>query len=591
MIQKLLAEMKRRRVFRVMAVYGVVAFVIIQVADIAFPGLGLPDWALRFVLIMLLIGFPIAIVLAWAFEMTPEGPQRTEAAKPGEIADILAAPARAWWSRGLAALAGAALLGLGAWWVLRSPDPAARQYDSIAVLPFVNLSGNKTDEYLGDGLAEELLNALVRIEGLKVASRTSSFAFKGTAADARTIADSLNVQVVLEGSVRRSGDKIRITAQLVAGDDGYHLWSERYDRAAGNLLEIQDELTDRIIQALAIQLVGDDRPATASQATDDGTAYDYFLQGRYFWNKRTPPDMEVAIGLFNKAIEADSSFAPAYAAIADAYVVPTGWADGPGEALDRAERYARLALDIDPTLAQAHASLALTHLQRDLDFAQAEDGFRRAIELDPQYATAHQWYAEVLVASGRDDEAIAAARMAESLDPTAIIRWSVARLLYFSGRYEEGLEQLDRNAEIDGFPSPLLAYLTYVNQGDYDAALEMIERLGVGGGVAEVQDSLAAVAEDARGPWFWRWFALWIDQRHGPGGDRLKMEWPSLVAWTAVEPDTVWERFEAMDPSDVADRYTWLNVLADATFDPLRADPRFNEIHERFAVVGLNLEP
>jgi adenylate cyclase len=492
---------------------------------------------------------------------------------------------------GLAAVAGAVLLGLGAWWVLRSPDEGARHYDSIAVLPFVNMSGEEADEYLGDGLAEELLNSLVRIEGLKVASRTSAFAFKGTAADTRTIADSLNVQVVLEGSIRRSGDEIRVTAQLIAGEDGYHLWSESYDLSEGNLLEIQDELTGQIVQALAVQLAGDEPPRTASQATEDEAAYDYFLQGRYFWNKRTPPDMQVAIGMFEKAIEADSGFAPAYAAIADAYVVPAGWADGVTEALDRAERYALLALEADPTLAQAHATLALTYLQRDLNFARSDDAFQRAIELDPMYASAHQWYAEVLIAAGRHEEAIESARHAASLDPTGIILWSIARILYFSGRYEDTLEQLDLNAELEGRPGPesLISILTYANQGDFEAIMRVMEDMALPF-VASIQDSLDAAGEDANGPWFRQWFVRFIDDAPAPDG-RLDLGWPSLVARMAVDPASVWTQLEGLDPASGSDRYTWLNVLADASFDPLRADPRFREIHERFEVVGLTLDP
>jgi TolB-like protein len=507
------------------------------------------------------------------------------------LESIEASPASSRWPVGLAAVAGAALLGLGAWWTLRSPDAADRHYDSIAVLPFVNMSGEEADEYLGDGLAEELLNSLVRIEGLKVASRTSAFAFKGTAADTRTIADSLNVQAVLEGSIRRSGDNIRVTAQLIAGEDGFHLWSESYDQAAGNLLEITDEVAEQIMLALAVQLAGDEPPRTASQATENEAAYDYFLQGRYFWNKRSAPDMAVAIGLFEKAIEADSGFAPAYAAIADAYVVPSGWADGVTEALDRAEEYASLALQADPTLAQAHATLGLTYLNRDLAFARSDDAFQRSIELDSMYASAHQWYAEVLVAAGRHEEAVESARRAASLDPTEIIRWSVARMLYFSGRYDEALEQLDLSAELEGRPGrePLLSFLTSVNQGDYEAILAMLETMAPAPLVAGIRDSLAVVGEDANGPWFRRWFVRFVDNAPAPDGS-VDLGWPSLVVRMALEPDSVWVHLETLDPENGDDRYSWLNVLADATFDPLRADPRFAEIHARFEVIGMSLD-
>jgi len=207
-----LAELKRRKVFRVTAVYGAASFGVLQAADILFPRIGLPDWTVTLVAALALAGFPLALILSWAFERTPEGVQKTDPADTAELEAIASEPAGKRWPLGLAALAGIALLGFSAWWVLGRPDTVeARTYDSIAVLPFVNMTGDEENEYLGDGLAEELLHALTSIEGLDVESRTSSFAFKGSNLGATEIGDSLDVATVLEGSVRGSADRRRIT--------------------------------------------------------------------------------------------------------------------------------------------------------------------------------------------------------------------------------------------------------------------------------------------------------------------------------------------------------------------------------------------
>jgi TolB-like protein len=497
----------------------------------------------------------------------------------------------------VAALAGTVLLGLAGWWVLGRAGTTAESpdYSSIAVLPFANLTGDEQAEYLGDGLAEELRNALVRIEGLKVPSMTSAAAFKGSGTDIRTIGDSLDVALVLEGSVRSSGDQLRITAQLIDAANGFHVWSDTYDRPVGNLLDLQEDLTDRIVEALSGKLDGTEAVSIARSGTDEAEAYDYYLQGRHFWNKRTLEDMRVAIGLFEKAIEVDSTYAPAYAAIADAYVVPTGWGDDPGEALDQAERYGQLALDLDPTLAEAHTALAFTYMMRDLDFRRAERGFARAIELDPDYATAHQWFAELLSAMGRREEAIEEVRHAEELDPTPIIRWNVARVLYFAGRYEEaiakvgGVEGFDPESDRDRDLWVLV--LSLYALGDFDRISQLMENVPplpeAPPGTDERKDQVLATlrtapVEDAR-----RFVATLADEIPAPEGAPVEQTLSlAALAWVRVEPDSALARLErlAADPDDVETRVTWFEVLADSSFDPLRANPRFQELNARFGL-------
>jgi len=277
--QRFFAELKRRKVFRVMAVYGGVAFVILQVADIALPGLGLPEWTMTFILLLTLLGFPLAIVLAWAFEMTPDGVKKTENAAPGEITEIVSAPAASRWPVGLAAAGGTALFLIAAWLILGQPGPGgARSADttvdpdapveSIAVLPFSDLSPDGDQEYFGDGLAEELLDALANVDGLVVAARTSSFRFKGDDVDIPEVADKLGVQTVLEGSVRSGGERLRITAQLVNAE-GFHLWSDSYDVSVAemrDLIGVQEEIAQSIVAARGPTI---SRPTT--RCCGDGT--------------------------------------------------------------------------------------------------------------------------------------------------------------------------------------------------------------------------------------------------------------------------------------------------------------------------------
>ena len=584
--QRFFAELKRRKVFRVAAVYGATSFVVVQAADVLQEALRLPAAFLTGVAVLALLGFPLAIVLAWAYERTSEGVKKTVPAAEGELEAIVAAPAAKRWPLGLAALAGAVLLTLGAWWVLKPDSADVRAYESIAVLPFVNMTGDAEDEYLADGMAEELLNALVRIEGLKVASRTSAFAFKGSAIDARTIGDSLGVETVLEGSVRRSDQVLRVTAQLIDASDGFHLWSETYDRAPADLLEIQDDLTEQIMAALSVQFGSDGSANVASRGTDSPEAFDHYLQGRHFWNKRYPEDMRIAVGLFEEAIEADSTFGAAYAAIAETYAVPAGWGDDPRASMDEADRYARLALAIDPTLAQAHASLGWTAMFRDLDLATSEQHFVRALELDPEYPTTYQWYSEILAATDRRAEAVRMVRAAESLDPTYIIRYNVARILYLTGRYEEAVRKADEVAREAGSYTEAVLYVKAQAQymlAEHEAALTTLERAGAAVQIAAARESLAAGAPVATGDSTVNLLLRMADI----GVDPIIGEPVSLLAarfWVRVNPDSALVRLDRMAQAfeGTSLRFNWLDVISDVAFDEIRDDPRLVELNARF---------
>jgi TolB-like protein/Tfp pilus assembly protein PilF len=333
-----------------------------------------------------------------------------------------------------------------------APEPAPDVGPSVAVLPFTNLSPDRENEYFSDGMTEELITALGKIEGLRVAARTSAFAFKGTMADIREIGAKLNVGAVLEGSVRRAGRRLRLTAQLVSVADGYHLWSEEYDRELKDAFALQDELARAIVSALRVRL---QRPGPVAgplieAATADPEAHDLYLRGRFLWNQRTYQSLSAAVGYFERAIGRDSAYAEAYAGLADTWVLfPTYAVSPPGKAFPLAREAALRALALDSTLGSAHAALALVREQYEWDWAGAEREFRRAIALEPGYATAHQWYAEYLSAMGKGNQAMVEADRAVALDPLSpVIRVDRAGALIRSRHYDEAIAQLRGTLEL-----------------------------------------------------------------------------------------------------------------------------------------------
>jgi TolB-like protein/Tfp pilus assembly protein PilF len=483
--QLLFAELKRRHVFKVAVVYGAVAFGVLEAADIVFPRIGLPEWTVTLVVALAAIGLPIAIVLAWAFETTPAGVKRTDPAASGELEAIVALPAGRRWPIGIFAAVAVLLLSTSVWWALRDGGaPAAEIADpmlaqSVAVLPFVDLSGGE-NEYLGDGMAETLINALTRIQGLQVSARTSAFAFKGKNEDVRVIGEQLGVGAVLEGSVQRAGERIRITAQLINTADGFHLWSENFDRDVSDVFAVQDEVARAVVEALQVELLERSGGPIVEQGTRSLVAYNAYLKGRFYWNKRTGQDLIRAATYFEEAITADSGYALAWSGLADSYslfvpseynVTMIPWQ----EALRRAEDAARQALALDDNLAEAHTSLAAI-LEKQHEWEEAGEEYRRALASNPRYPTARQWYGTYLLSIGRAEEALAQLKRAEELDPLSmVISVEVGELLDALGRTDEATAHFEKL--IAAHPGAELvvyyAFLHYLPLGDYERVSQL----------------------------------------------------------------------------------------------------------------------
>jgi adenylate cyclase len=338
---------------------------------------------------------------------------------------------------------------------LKAPEPeaipAAKWQNSIAVLPFVDMSPNKDQEYFCDGMTEDLINRLSSARDLKVPARTSTFMFKGKTPDMREVGEKLKVRTALEGSVQKSGNRLRITAQLINIADGYHLWSERYDRELKDIFAIQDEISSAIVEALRLKLTSREKERMGGPAiTRNLEAYNLYLQGRYFWNKRNPDDVKKAIEYFHRAIGLDPDFALAYSGLADSYLVLPQFVEyRMSEVLPKAKDAALKALTIDDKLAEAYTSLGLIK-ESEWDFAASEKEFRRAIALNPNYPTGHFWYANLLAMMGRMDESQTEMKRALELDPLSLIFHVVQPLNLLELReIDQAIEQARRAVELD----------------------------------------------------------------------------------------------------------------------------------------------
>jgi len=350
--------------------------------------------------------------------------------------------------------------------------------NSIAVLPFKNISADKEQEYFCDGMTEQLITNLSNLPKVKVIARTSVMQFKNSNKTIRQIANELGVAHILEGSVRKAGNKIRVTAQLIKADDGFHLWAKDYDRALKDVFDVQDDLSNAIVEALRINLIGGQRAVVTKRHTDNTEAYQFYLKGFYYARKYTPEGIDKGIEYFNKAIAIDPNYALAYDGLAYIYYAAT-WNEPYKKTMAKGRALAKKALEIDPTLAEAHTSLGVIHTWLDYDWTAAEREFKRALALNPNYASAHLWYGFLLLVVERFDESIAEATRAIELDPlSAEANTILGALFFYMHRYDEAMQQLRTTTDLE--PGYWFAHLYLARvlekKGDIPAAIAELEK-------------------------------------------------------------------------------------------------------------------
>ena len=485
-VQRFFIELRRRRVIRVAIVYAVAGWVIVEVASTVLPPLELPDWSVRLVIVLVALGFPIAVIMGWMFDLGPGGVAKEDASP--------ATPE----SRAIAAAhdTPATPVPAPAPGVQAAPAPVESRR-TIAVLPFVNMSGDAENEYFSDGISEEILNLLTKLPQLKVSSRTSSFNLKGEKIDIPTAARQLGVGTILEGSVRRAGDRVRITAQLIEAASDSHLWSETYDREIKDVFAIQDDIARSIADALQVALGPKERRALQNIATSNASAYDFYLKGRKYFYLMNRRDFLHAVRMYEQAIELDPRYALAHAGLADAYAFLYRYSNARPENLEHAERSSLRAVELDPDAPEAHAARG-TALTLGKRYADAEKHFETAILLNPNLYESYYFYGRACMAAGNIEKAARLFIQAAEANPADYQSLAFLGQAYQAMGREDAARQtlarsmaiLEQHLSMNPDDSRALCFgaVNLAEMGDRERAIEWTERaLDAAGGEAFIQ--------------------------------------------------------------------------------------------------------
>jgi adenylate cyclase len=558
------SELKRRNVIRVAVVYAVASWVLLQVGDLLFGALGVPLWSIRLLLGLLVVGFPLALIFAWIYELTPEGLKRDQDVAPAAL--VTAHTARKLDLIVIVLLVCAVgLVAADRFFDHAGPTSApaaspaavtAQQGDasgaespvSIAVLPFVNISDDKANEYFSDGLTEELLNVLANVPGLRVIARTSSFAYKGKEAKIADIARDLDVDNVLEGSVRKAGVRVRITTQLIRAADSSHLWSETYDRDVNDIFAVQDEISNEVVDALKVRLLHADAAVEETGGTRVPEAYEAYLQGRFQKNKGEAEDtLKAALAAFEEAIRIDPGYARAYVGKAGTLSTMASNAYLPFDSgFSRSREAAMRAIELAPELAEGYLSLSFVQAVVDLDLSASRTSVERALQLNPGSFDVQQNYAGFQSSLGNHEAAIAAAKKAIELDPLApqaytalSVHGQLGLALLMSGRPDEALPEFDK--ESVNWQRMTGRALVFAAKGEKDLA----------------RGEMAAMLQAKN------------------IGEAASYQYSQITAQLG-EPD---EAFRWLAKArEIRDPGLTANLFVDPMLDPLRADPRYDPL-------------
>jgi len=544
-MNELWSELKRRNVVKVAIAYAVVSWAVLQFVDIVAPLMGLPEVFQKGVLVLLAIGFPIALILSWAYEITPEGVKKTHEVDTSKSITPHTG------QRINKLIIGALVLALGfiAYDKIIAPGPgstsAGDREASIAVLPFADLSEKQDQEYFADGISEEILNVLAQIPELKVAGRTSSFKFKGQNEDLRKIGEQLGVDHVLEGSVRKEGGRIRITVQLVAADDGFHIWSQTYDRQDIDIFTIQDEISKAVADALQVKLgTGDEK--LVDQETDSPEAYALYLRARQLLHARGTDNLEGSVKLFDAVTVLDPKFDEAYSGLARALSLLVNYRaslDGVAEEQGRGIAAANKAKELNPQNAEAYSALNYINMQQ-MNWPEAEKNNLMAITLGPNDAEIANFAGDYFRFTGDYQNAIKWEKRALELDPLhAVNAWDLAFAYYEFGHYEEGLPFADRAYELD----PSYSYM-------YQIQVYILSALGR---FDEARDMIAKAKAKGTDPLLVRDYEAMLASREGPKAVFLEKMKNLEAVINQGRAGASWVYWYYLDTGDIEDGLEW----------------------------------
>jgi TolB-like protein/Tfp pilus assembly protein PilF len=472
-IDNFFAELKRRNVYKVAIAYIVGGWALSQGIAQVFPVFDIPNWVIRLIVLLIIIGLPIALVLAWMFELTPQGIKRTEDV---DLASAARQPKKRTWIFVviIGALVSIGLFFLGRYSAQSREDgrrsAASLPQKSIAVLPFDNLSRDPDNAYFCEGVQDEILTRLAKVADLKVISRTSTQHFKSTPDNLPEVAKQLGVTNILEGSVQKAADQVRVNVQLINAMTDAHLWAETYDRKLTDIFAVETDIAKAIADTLQAKLSGAEKSSIAKAPTANPEAYELYLKGRFFWNKRTGDNLRKSIEYLKQAIAKDPGYALAYAALADSYGLLRFYGGASSaESVVLAEAAAKKALELDDSLAEAHASLGLIATE-ELQVNRGVNELERAIQLNPNYATAHHWLGLAFATLRQSDRSIEELKRALELDPLSMIINADLSIIYlYAGRYDAAEAQARKTLEIDSRSFVAHYYL--------GAALQLTSRL------------------------------------------------------------------------------------------------------------------
>ena len=575
------AELKRRNVYKVAVAYAVVGWLLVQVATQVFPFFEIPNWAVRLVVLAIVIGFPVALVIAWAFELTPEGLKHTEDV---DLSDKRVSKKRTWiYVTLIGAALSFALFFVGR---LSAPNsgasPAVLPDKSIAVLPFENQNRDPDTDYLCDGIPESIINSLSELPKLKVMSRNSVFHYKGKEADAQTVGKELKVQTLLTGRVRQRGDSLTIGVELINAQDNSQLWGQRYSRKLADVFAVQEEIAKEVSDKLRLKLTGTEKEQLAKRPTENLKAFQYYMQGRAAAQRRTNADLLASVSYYEKALQEDGKYALAYAGLSDAYANLGYYGSiAPVEGRRKAEEAARKALELDDKLAEAHTALGQIYIAfAPSDFSTGDRELKHAIELNPNLAVAHYNLGLSFIRQGRLDEASAELAKARGLDPiSSIIARAVVIPHYFKRDYPRAFELLRQANELGPPLSATWEIGLYIKNGSLDEAFAEIEKAKA----ARKDDPLIVYSTG---------MAYAAAGKKSEALQKIK-ELETLAKGTLSTAHWIAKIYATLNDKEQA--FSWLDrglatgalgvfYKDEPIWDPIRDDPRFEELVAKLVV-------